>query len=344
MPRSSVIDEVENRGIYNNLMSQIDKYYDQTNRGSKETRVRYWESESRFCGFLADEFRIQKIDNIKEKHIVAYVEKMCQDGYAGKTMRTDLSGIRFFHDIGNGKNNLPNNRQIEKAIGFQLPETNVGVVDRAWTKNESSEAKIIALELGRKDVIVSVDLIEKFGLRINELGCISVGDLKKALATGEMLVHDGTKNGQPRTVPIRNDEQREILKSSINYAKSEGRTADWQKVVSDSAKYGVQKEKESLSNWVRNHRDEFKEDFRDKNSPEFEAQKAYAEAHGMKTQTQNLTWHGLRYSFAQNLYSERYDHYQNQGYSNEVSEYCARKDTSEQLGHHRDSVTLIYLK
>lgn len=42
--------------------------------GSIKTRHRYKEAEERFTESLASKFRLQKISNVKEKHLAAYVQ------------------------------------------------------------------------------------------------------------------------------------------------------------------------------------------------------------------------------------------------------------------------------
>jgi len=57
---------------------------------------------------------MQKFANIKEKHLIAYVEKLKESKISPSTVLSDLSGIRFFHKLSGEKFTLPSNcRQIK---------------------------------------------------------------------------------------------------------------------------------------------------------------------------------------------------------------------------------------
>lgn len=62
-----------NRGTYRTLVAQLDKLARHNRQGSFHTKDRYYEAYKRFCAFLADEFRLQKLSNISGKHLVSYV-------------------------------------------------------------------------------------------------------------------------------------------------------------------------------------------------------------------------------------------------------------------------------
>ena len=50
--------KVENIGIYNALVSQLDKLARHNRQGSFRTKERYYEAVKRFCAYLADEYRL----------------------------------------------------------------------------------------------------------------------------------------------------------------------------------------------------------------------------------------------------------------------------------------------
>ena len=52
----------------------------------------------RFCAFLALVFHLKKLTNISGKHLVAYVEYMQLSDKSASTIKTELAGIRFWHD------------------------------------------------------------------------------------------------------------------------------------------------------------------------------------------------------------------------------------------------------
>lgn len=332
-------DKAENLKL--NLMQQVSKLMNNTNHHSIETRHRYEKATERFCGFLAEEFHLQKFQNVKQKHFEAYVKKIIADGYAAKTIETDMSGIRFFHELSGSKFKLPLNSELKK-LGIKIPDVEFGVVDRAWTNTEIENAKIIASAMGRYDVVTGIDLSWNFGLRINELASLRVSQLKNALTNEELLVKG--KGAVVRIIEVRNTRQITSLKSGIEYAKEAGRDRYSDRVLASSAKGGVRHVKESLQNWISNHRKKFEEDFRLKYSEKYEEQKAFCEAHGFKLNTENISWHGLRHAFAQELYEELYSEYSSRGHLPEKAAYLARRDVSYRLGHYRDSITNVYLR
>ena len=90
--------KVENIGIYNALVSQLDKLARHNRQGSFRTKERYYEAVKRFCAYLADEYRLQKLENISGKHLTRYALWMQENGKSASTIKTDLAAIRFFHD------------------------------------------------------------------------------------------------------------------------------------------------------------------------------------------------------------------------------------------------------
>ena len=63
---------MENIGIYKSLVAQLDRLARHNRQGSFRTKERYYEAEKRFCAFLAEEYRLQKLANVSGKHLVDY--------------------------------------------------------------------------------------------------------------------------------------------------------------------------------------------------------------------------------------------------------------------------------
>ena len=89
---------IQNKGIFLALVSQLDKLARHNRQGSFRTKDRYYQAMKRFCAYLADKYRLQKLTNISGKHLTSYVLWMQENGKAASTIKTDLSAIRFFHD------------------------------------------------------------------------------------------------------------------------------------------------------------------------------------------------------------------------------------------------------
>ncbi len=306
-------------------MAQVSKMYRETNRGSFKTRARYQEATERFCTFLAQEFKLQKFKNVKEKHVVAYVEYMKSEGKAPSTIQTDLSAIRFSHSLSGSKNILPENDKLN------LEKREYNKVDRAWTPKEINNAKLCAQSMGRPDVYHAINLSEKFGVRIEGVALNQVNHLKEALITKELYVKE--KGGLERYIPVTTQDQVNTIKNLLSYAQKNGKS-DTDKTISADGKHGVKEKIKSIQNWITNNRDKFQDNsIRSKeNVQEF---RKTAEENGLKLRAENLSFHGLRYKYAQ----DRYQTLKNQGFSDKM----AKSTVSRELGHFRPDITNVYL-
>ena len=298
-------------GIYKNLVSQIDSILKHSNERSIKSRYRYYEATKRFCRFLADNYRLQKFKNVEDRHFRAYAEHLKENNEA-TTIQTDLSGIRYFHEKSGSKNKLSENVQLN------LPKRAVGKEDRSWTSEEISKARVVAREMGRVDVEISLDLVPTFGLRIEELCRLKVEQLMHAEKYGQLIVQGKGKKTRP--IPV-NEEQMKIIKKYLDYAKVSGR-APGDYLISSSEKNGVLHEKRSLQNWMSFHRKKFVDENR-----------ADMKEEGKKPRHETISWHGLRHSYAQRRFEE----------VSKVSPEKAKSVVSHDLGHGRDTVTPIYL-
>ena len=298
-------------GIYKNLVSQIDSILKHSNERSIKSRYRYYEATKRFCRFLADNYRLQKFKNVEDRHFRAYAEYLKKNNEA-TTIQTDLSGIRYFHEKSGSKNKLSENVQLN------LPKRSVGKEDRSWTPEEISKARVVAREMGRVDVEISLDLVPTFGLRIEELCRLKVEHLMHAKENEQLIVQGKGKKTRP--IPV-NEEQMKIIKKYLDYAKVSGR-APGDYLISSSEKNGVLHEKRSLQNWMSFNREKFMDENR-----------ADMKEEGKKNRHETISWHGLRHNYAQRRFEE----------VSKVSPEKAKKVVSHDLGHGRDTVTPIYL-
>lgn len=279
---------------YKNLEVQFNKLFRHINVGSHKTRERYAKAFKRFMVFLAKEYKLQKLSNISQKHILAYLQYMQRKNLAASTVKTELAAIRFFHDsMPYTREQLPTNRDLE------LKKRTFGGVDRTWTMQEYNLMQSRAMITGHKDYVAILSLARYAGLRLEECFRIDKNDARKALETGRLFVKG--KGGLTRYVPI--NEPIRITLSEILKTTSNGQKL----FVAPYDKTHLAMKR--LQCFIAYHRKEF---------------------------TGNrITFHGLRHTFAH----EQYDKFKQEGYS----DYRARKQVSELLGHHRDDVTRIYL-
>lgn len=135
-------------GIYKALIAQLDKTARHNRQGSFRTKERYYEAMKRFCRFLADHYRLQKLANISGKHLTTYVLYMQERDKSASTIKHDLAAIRFFHDkMERTKYRLPTNDEL----AVELERRRFGQVDRTWSSREFNLFLATCMVDGRKD-------------------------------------------------------------------------------------------------------------------------------------------------------------------------------------------------
>ena len=180
---------------YQNLLTQLDKLYRHNRQGSFRTRQRYYEAMQRFCRFLAEQFHLERLANIAPKHIYAYVSYLQEQEKSASTIKTDLSAIRFFHDlIQQPRYELPANADL------LLQRRIFGEVDRTWSNSEFNRMLDFALESNREDYISILYLGRYAALRIHECFRIDTATASKAIRENALTIKG--KGGLVRTVPL----------------------------------------------------------------------------------------------------------------------------------------------
>lgn len=310
----------------NNLANQVSKILHDTNEKSIKTRYRYAEATERFCRFAAEEYHLQKFQNVKEKHIIAYTKYMqTEKGYSAATVKNELAGIRFYYSRSGGKNILPTNNKLD------LQQRAYGQIDRAWNPGEIKNAIQYAKETGNLNRYYEIKMASTFGLRLEEVIKCQTNFLKDAIHTDELYTKG--KNGQERYVQLETKEQQQVLREVLQYSQKMGKTGT-DKIFINSTKGATAQEKKAVQNWMQNHRGEFQDQSREWKE-KLDVMQQKAKESGVKIKTETLTFHGLRYFYAQ----KEFQRYIGQG----CTENQARRKTSEQLGHHREAITKVYL-
>jgi site-specific recombinase XerD len=186
---------INNSGIYQTLISQLEKLRKHNRQGSIKTKERYFQAMQRFCKYLAEEWRLQKLANIAPKHFEAYAEHLKETGKSASTIKTDLAAIRFYHDlVSDPRHELPDNSKLN------LQRRQILGHDRTWSQQEFDLMLGIAAKRLREDYVCAMCLAFYVGLRIHELCRIDTSVAEKAIKTGFLDVKG--KNGKLRTVPI----------------------------------------------------------------------------------------------------------------------------------------------
>ena len=165
---------IQNLGLYLTLVSQLDKLARHNRQGSFRTKERYYEAFKRFCAYLADEYHLQKLENISGKHLTSYVLWMQESGKSASTIKTDLAA------------------KLERRC--------VGGVDRTWSNIEFNKMLGKALAEDRYDFILALYLGRYAGLRIHECFRIDTATAERALRENAITIKG--KGGKVRIVPI----------------------------------------------------------------------------------------------------------------------------------------------
>ena len=184
-----------NQNIYINLLTQFDKIFRHNRQGSFKTRQRYAEAFKRFLVYLAEEFRLDRIANIAPKHIYSYVNYLTEKGMSPAYLKTELSGIRFFHDqIPNARHKLPDNAMLN------LQRRKFVRIDRTWSSREFNLFAEKAMALVREDYVAILCLARYAALRLHECFRIDTQAAAKTIKTGVLTIKG--KGGLVRDVPI----------------------------------------------------------------------------------------------------------------------------------------------
>ena len=176
---------------------------------------------------------------------------------------------------------------------------------------EIRKAVDIAKAEGKERIALSIKVSSEFGLRIDETASLKKEQIK------ENSIEIKGKGGKVRNVAIETPEQRKLIEELKEYADRNG----GKYILSEG---NVKATKRELEKWIESRREEFSDKGRGKNVPQNEKPKA-----------ENLTFHGLRYRYAQNKYEREIVKGHTENY--------AKKAVSVSLGHERLEVTNIYL-
>lgn len=294
-------------GVYKNLIAQFDKVWREavgatTNSKSKKSHFRYRNSMKNFLWFCAQKFRLQKIANVGEKHLRAYVEYRRREGTSEKTLKNDLSAVRFFHRFTDSRNELPDNR----ALG--LGQTPAGGKDKSWMEEEYRRMLEKAEKLGRTDVVMAMKLARNAGLRVHECTRLTVGHVRDALRDRELEVKG--KGGRVRRVPLRPELKLELER----FLEERG---------------GTRGEKIFVPPGEKTHR-------------VIKSIQKFIERHREKITDRSITFHGLRHAYAREELSHRLEHPEKYSLQRANPVKAAKLEVAELLGHGRPEVTSVY--
>ena len=92
------------KGIYNTLVTQLDKLARHNRQGSFRTKDRYYEAVKRFCAYLAAHYHLQKLENIvpiKDDRITMMLQRLLEETERGHKLLVpdDIPTDRAINDM-----------------------------------------------------------------------------------------------------------------------------------------------------------------------------------------------------------------------------------------------------
>lgn len=307
---------VKQKNIYENLFRQAHKIFDwRHHHQGRRGNARYRDGVRAFAKHLAIHYGSKNFKNISDKHLQSFVTESRKAGVSPATIKTDLAAVRKLHSL------LPKTRyklaRENNKLGAEKRKT-VGV-DRAWRDSEAKKASDLAHAMDRKDVNWAIRCARTMGLRIEEVTALEKTQIREALTNGYIHLTK-TKGGIPRDVPLNPGAER-VLREMLTENEQE-------KIFIRHGRTHKQAMK-SIQNWIGNHRELFAEN-------EHTQDTEYIKKMGINEERKNLSFHGLRHSYARWQYEKSIE--------KGMTEKEARQYVAEQLGHGRDEVTRIYLE
>lgn len=302
------------------LGHQFEKIMQKANRGSIATRYRYAAAGERFVKWVQPAFKMQKLANLKDKHLVGYVQHLKNSGCSDKYVKNELAALRYIHFITpNTKFELSDSKKFNQQAGLgSTRNEKAKEVDRAWTRRELTEMQKIAINKGRPEIARMMEATYNTGMRLEEAASLRRHEVEKALRTGQLHLRN-TKGGRPRDIPL-TDEASRVLKDAIQDVKR----GDYVFCPSTEKVHEYKKDVEDL---IYRNRDYIQD---------FDREESAVNCGGSEDVRSALNYHGLRYSYAQNLYEDLL--------REDKDDEEARKDVSKALGHGRIEITTVYLK
>ena len=166
---------------------------------------------------------LKQLDNQRiESFMNTLQEKVANREISRKTAENYISALNRVIEYANFR--LDKGLETISPKEHGLSRGSFQYVDRAVS--QETHEKFLNFLSQKEDIrahalVHSVKLERAFGLRPRESLAISESTIEEALKTGvlHLTKEDGTKNGREREIPIRNEEQREVLEKTLEFMK-----------------------------------------------------------------------------------------------------------------------------
>jgi integrase/recombinase XerD len=130
------------------LEQQVQKVFKHTRAGSYGTRDKYKGNAMRAAKWISQEFKLQSLKNLQDKHVAAYAKYQQAQDLKPKTIKDTLSTIRYIHDNApKTKHTISDNKTLQQEYKFSIPKVQTIKGDRSWTKEEYSKMMEVTIEV-----------------------------------------------------------------------------------------------------------------------------------------------------------------------------------------------------
>lgn len=309
------------------LLQQLEKAFGHARTGSYRTRDRYKGSAEQFATFCTEKFKLQNWKNVKDKHVAAFIKERQESGIAPTTIKNDLSAIRYMIDlIPQTRTRLSDNNALQEKFEIELKPTRVSNGDRSWTKEEFQSALEWAHNRGEIKFYDALILAREMGLRVSEVVCARRSQAEQALRKGIYHIQGEAKGGRHREVPI-NESARKSLERLAASTPRGGRLFIQNNEKAESVRNRFEKCMEKMRETIT--------------TKEGQERRTYEKDH--ISITNELTWHGLRYSYAQHRIEDLTELNMRSGFERHTASEIAIGQLTQELGHNRHDVVHIYI-
>lgn len=296
---------------------QIEKIFNHVRQLSYKSRPRYKISCLVCARFLSERYKLQNIRNISDKHLVAFALFRQSEGIAAKTIKNDLSAIRFLHSkMDSPRYHLSTNGELFEEYELVIDQTST-LGNRAWTNEEFISFVKHAIDAGRQDIADAAALCRYMGLRISEAVAAKRAQAEHALRTEIYKVGSEAKNGKNRLVPL-SSEAAAMFQARLPLIQRGDKLFVNENQNTHSVVQGFEKFLSRVRGNIETNEGKSKRSYKKGNS----------------TIVNNLTWHGLRYSYIQDRVRQLHSF----GLANDE----LKRVLSKEIGHERANVIDIY--
>jgi integrase len=187
------------------LEAQMTHAVSRANVGSFATKANRMTMLRAIAIELKQEYRLQKLDNLKQKHVVGLVEKWKAEGKSIATIKNRVSSLRYLANDVLQKINVVPHKNADLKIDNRTNDFNT---DKGWTPSQDFKKQL------PENQQIHVDLMRNLGLRYEEAAKFQPHEADRG---DKIAIEYGVKGGRPREIEITNDTQKETLDRAKEY-------------------------------------------------------------------------------------------------------------------------------